>query len=68
MLGKAKEQSRLSYHQRFTRWQSAGGERWWELRKLLLAYTGWSPSGCSVASNFAQVQITADYILIRAVT
>lgn len=23
-----------------------GGDRWWELRELLVAYTGWHPDGC----------------------
>jgi len=31
-----------------------GGDRWWELRELLVAYTGWHPDGCDTSAVFCR--------------
>lgn len=45
------EQKRVEYvqalHALAKRW---GGERWWELRDMLVAYTGWHPDGCDTSA------------------
>ena len=47
----ASEQKRVEYvqalHDLSKRW---GGERWWELRDMLVAYTGWHPDGCDTSA------------------
>ena len=47
----ASEQKRVEYVQALQalskRW---GGDRWWELRELLVAYTGWHPDGCDTSA------------------
>ena len=49
------ENRRVEYvqalHALSKRW---GGERWWELRELLVAYTGWHPDGCDLSAVYCQ--------------
>ena len=46
LSGQTSEAKRVEYvHALYALSKRLGGERWWELRELLVVYTGWHPDG-----------------------